>query len=166
MMISNKYIETLDTYLINIYALDTLKGVVIIDKEDYEKVYKYTWTIQKNGNTMAVVPLALRYYETGKNRMGFVILDIVPNSKVNFSYKNGDYKDNRKQNLIVEGKGLIEKIDNSYVVFSMKIEYESENWIVDILVNKHHFLGRLSSAEYNIEEAYKKILFDSFPKIR
>lgn len=164
-MICNKYVETLDTYLINIYAMDDLKGVVTIDKEDYEKIYKYTWTIQKNGKSMAVVPLEFKYYDASKNKMGFTILDIVPNNKVTFSFKNGDYCDNRKQNLIVEGKGLIEKIDSDYIVFSMKIEYSNGHWYVDILVNRRHFTGSLPAGEYNIEEAYKKILFDSFPKL-
>lgn len=165
MIISNRYIEDEDTYLIHIYAVDSLKGVVIIDKEDYEKVYKYTWTIQRNVRSMAVVPIELKYYDLGKNKIGFVILDIIPNNKVTLSFKNGDYCDNRKKNLIIEGKGLLEKIDSSYVVFNTKIDYDNGYWNVNVIVNKQSFHGHFLSSEYNIEEAYRKILFDAFPKL-
>ncbi len=93
--VKNEYYFTKDTCILKISYIG-FEQLVIFDKEDYEKINKYTWYIQGlKYNT----PIVMGYLNTRCYNVKSVILNIQNSNNV--IYLDGDNFNNRKMNLSV-----------------------------------------------------------------
>ncbi len=114
---------------------------VFIDPEDYERVSKHTWRIEKHSGT-------IRTSTGGINTtMQKFILDIPPESDMTACHGNGDVHDKRKANLIKCTKGeasthgrrtkaihnLNEETCNTIISNTYNEEFEHLNITLDLI---------------------------------
>jgi len=154
--IKNKY-EDCGEY----YKGTTNKGYeFLIDKEDFEKVCRYSWNPDGEGYLMA----------TGKNNVSFKMHKLVLSGKFKVDHINHNVRDNRRQNLrecTTSQNAMNRKkpINNTSGVIGVSWSESRRKWCAMIRVNnKSVNLGRYKKLEdaVNVRVKAEELYFKEF----
>ena len=76
----------------------------IVDDEDYERVNQYNWCVDKAKQTSVSIYKWTKGNKTKKQRLSHFILDLQENNNKVVTYKNKNFLDLRKSNLLILDK--------------------------------------------------------------
>ena len=157
----NEYIEKEDYYILHIINTANIEAKTKIDKEDYEKVSQYKWTLSIHKNDIRIVG-----NDKELNRIGLHQFLIGPiNDKMVIDHINRDPLDNRKANLRItshstnstNAKPRSESKSNIRGVYLRKERpgVSKASWICEWSVEGKRHSKSFSIDKYGNDEAFR-----------
>lgn len=155
----NEYIEKDNYYILKIIRLDNQQVNTMIDKEDYEKIKKYTWSFKIDSNNN------YRIHSTSSSPIELSTWLLNGNMKEVVDHIDRNTLNNRKNNLRLTSRSINstnakarkESKTNIRGVYKRKARegVTKESWICEWSINGKRYSKSFSCKKYGEEKAFE-----------
>ena len=160
----NEYFEQEEYFILKIANTKNIIAETFIDKDDYDKIRKYKWTLSVHGADIRIVANTAKLNRCYLHQF---IIGAVPQSKV-IDHINRNPLDNRKNNLRIVNRSInstnakarseSKTMIRGVYLRPVRPKISKEAWVCEWSINGKRYSKSFSIEKYGYEKAFEMAL--------